>query len=150
MIRRIVQRDATGCGLACVAMLSKVSYSEAKALAATLGFAPKKRSYYTESWQLRQLLKDLGVRSQRGRRVSHWSSIGSLSIVGINPTVRRGHTYWHWVVYVPGPHGGYVLDPMASIKSSRRTDFGRMRLRSFIPVTRPNNSSKPTPLRGAA
>ena len=39
-IRRIVQKDHTGCGIACVAMLSGTTYLQAKKLATELGVVP--------------------------------------------------------------------------------------------------------------
>jgi hypothetical protein len=151
-IRRIVQKDSTGCGLACAAMLAGITYLQAKSKAIELGVVPDDNGhYYTESWQLRPLISALGGYSSKGRNVSRWGSITCLSIVGINYRAPKGKDpTWHWVVYVPDDNGGYVLDPMGHVKSARRTDFIRMRPYRYIPVQRPNNSFKPNPLRGSA
>ena len=148
MIRRVVQKDSTGCGIACAAMLSGTTYRRAKLLAIDLGIASDRPPYYTSSRDLSLLLRKLGLEPSRGRRLSRWESLQCLSVVGINHNDETDT--WHWVVYVPTANGGYVLDPKKSIKSARRVDFGRMTPRSYIPVLRPNKSFKPTPLRGAA
>ena len=145
-IRRIVQKDSTGCGIACVAMLCGNTYSQVKAIATDFGFVPNNYGHSTESWQLRELLSHFGVKSDRGRRLSHWHSLNCFCIVGIN--YNKNSDKWHWVVYVPDESGGYILDPMGTIKTSERRDFNRMRPKSFVPVQQPNNSFKPTPHRG--
>ena len=145
-ILRILQEDGTGCGIACVAMLSSKAYSQVKAAATNFGFVPNKYGYSTESGQLRELLSHFGVKSARGRRLSHWHSLSRLSIVGIN--YNKNCDKWHWVVYVPDKSGGYILDPMGTTKASERRDFNRMRPKSFVPVQQPNNSFEPPPHRG--
>jgi len=138
-IRRRVQKDQTGCGIACVAMLSGITYLKARKLATELGEVPdEKGRYYTQSWQLRHILSELGVSSRKGRKVSKWRSINCLSIVGINYRSPEGKdATWHWVIYVPGSDGGYVLDPMGHIKSTRRRDFSRMAPNRYIPMQQP-------------
>jgi len=131
-MRRIVQKDVTGCGLACAAMLGGTTYLRAKALAVRLGISSDRPPYYTSSGQLSLLLRKLGLRPSKGRKLSNWASLQGLSVVGINYSERNN--IWHWVVYVPSANGGYVLDPRESVKTTRRTDFGRMVPRSYIPI----------------
>lgn len=135
-IRRVIQKDGTGCGLACAAMLGGTSYLRAKTLAVRLGISSDRPPYYTSAGQLSLLLRNLGLRPSKGRRLSKWESLQGLSVVGIN--YREKDDTWHWVVYVPSADGGYVLDPKKSVKTARRTDFGRMIPRSYIPITRSN------------
>jgi len=147
-MKRIVQENGTGCGIACAAMIAGTSYARAKRVALQEGVVDERPPYYTTSADLVRLLAALGARAERPRKVVRWPSVSGLSIVGIG--YNRTSDTWHWVVYVPSPNGDYVLDPRARIKSDRRVDFTRMHPHRYIPVTRPNNSSKPTPLRGAA
>ena len=136
--RRVLQQDATGCGIACAAMIAGVSYAYAKAIAIELGLIEKSGSQYTTSRKLIRLLAELDVIALTGRKLKHWESVDCLSIVGIN--YRPNHEIWHWVVYVPDDKIGYVLDPRRIVKSSKRVDFTRMRPRSYIPVTHSKNS----------
>ena len=134
-MRRIKQEDATGCGIACAAMIAGVSYARARTRAVELGLVDCAPPHYTSSRQLRQLVGSFGATASRGRRLTHWTSLSELSIVGINYNEKSDT--WHWVVYVPSTHGGYVLDPRAAVKADRRYDFPRMRPRSFIPIELP-------------
>lgn len=133
-MRRIKQLDATGCGIACAAMIAGVSYKRARKRAIELGIVGDRPPHYTTSGDVRRLLIDLGASAARGRRLTHWESVSGLSIVGINYS--KEFDAWHWVVYVPSKRGSYVLDPRAAVKSCRRYDFLRMRPRSFMPVAR--------------
>ncbi|MGH8082242.1 MAG: hypothetical protein ACREP7_16830, partial [Lysobacter sp.] len=76
MIQRQLQQDRSGCGLACVAMLSGIGYAQARTLARALGIGPRPHrdrsgagargngtGYFTDARQLRQMLRVLGVRS---------------------------------------------------------------------------------------
>lgn len=142
MVRRIIQEDATGCGIACAAMLAGISYSRAKTVALRLGIIGQKPPYYTNASDLSKLLRELELVPSRGRKLSKWPSLHSLSIVGVNFSEATGN--WHWVVYVPSAAGGHVLDPRATVKTQLRTDWARLRPRSYIPVLQPNISSKRT------
>ena len=131
-IKRIIQDDASGCGLACVAMIVGATYAEVKKVALDNGILEEKRTFYTISRDLISLLNYFNFKAERGRKVSHWSSIQSLSIVAIN--FRESSNSWHWVVYVPDENQGYVLDPHKKIKKEQRRDLSRMKLRSYIPI----------------
>lgn len=147
-MRRILQEDPTGCGIACAAMVSGVSYAQAKQRAIELGIVEVKPPHRTQSATLTKLLEDLGVRCKKGRRLSHWSSLTTMSIVGINYKEKNDTSYWHWVVYVPDDVRGYVpddvrgyvLDPRKIIKTEQRRDFKKMHPHNFIPVVCPNIS----------
>lgn len=131
-IKRILQEDATGCGLACVAMIVGETYADVKKVALENEILEEKRTFYTTSSDLINLLDHFNLKAKRGKRVSDWSSIQSLSIVAIN--YKENIDSWHWVVYVPDDKHGYVLDPHKKIKNDKRIDFSRMRLRSYIPI----------------
>lgn len=126
--RHVKQVDTVGCGVACVASLAGVSYKRALETALEL-FAWSKCSR-TQSGQLRDLLEAFGIKTLRGRAVRDWDALPLCSIVAINP---RGND-WHWVVHHRLHGDPVVLDPRSSREA--RTDFGRMRLRSYIPILR--------------
>jgi hypothetical protein len=131
-MRRKIQRGTTGCGIACSATLASVTYAAAKSRAVALGLVESGGPFYTGSAELQKLLGSFGVVCLRGRRVANWGSVASPAIVAINH--QAASNSWHWVVYVSSQDGAYVIDPRATIKSARRVDFHKMRLRSFIPV----------------
>ena len=132
MIRRVVQMDPTGCGIACAAMLGRTTYSRAKSLAVDLNIVSSKPPYYIDTGSLKLLLCALGLTLSKGGKLTHWHSLHCLSVVGVNYNERN--STWHWVVYVPTQDGGYVLDPRMSVTTARRTDFLKMRPRSFVSV----------------
>ena len=134
-LKRVVQKDATGCGLACIAMVAGVSYTQAKKAAVKSRVVDENQPYYTNSGQLARILEELGGSAEKGRRLSHWSSLTSLCIVGIG--YKEAEDTWHWVVFVPDRTGGHVLDPRKSVTTNRRKDFSRMVPHRYIPVTRP-------------
>lgn len=132
-MQRIVQVDSTGCGLACVAMLAGRSYEQVKRKSIRLGILNDKEPFYTVTQDLRELLANYNISSKPGRKVRKWESLPDKAILAINHQENYG--IWHWVVFVRvSSEKFYVLDPRRAVKTERRTDFGRMRLRSYIEV----------------
>jgi ABC-type bacteriocin/lantibiotic exporter with double-glycine peptidase domain len=131
MVRRILQEDTTGCGLACVAMVTGSTYAKVKAAAIRLGIAARGEPCYTVANDLARLMREFGMHPSKEKMITSWPPLKHPSIVAIN-LQKNGN--WHWVVYVPGDDGGHVFDPKKSIKTVRRTDFSRMRPRSYIPM----------------
>lgn len=130
-MKRIQQEHRTGCGIACVAMLSGTTYAQALDIAKEILFLDKSvRTFYTSSAQLQKLLLAMNVPAQKGRSVRKWTSISDTAIVAINHNIKNDS--WHWVVFRREQNTEYVLDPQS--KREVRTDFDCMRLRSFIPI----------------
>jgi ABC-type bacteriocin/lantibiotic exporter with double-glycine peptidase domain len=121
-VRRIVQTDNTGCGIACLAMLAGVSYAEARR--AVFGrYHPGDCS--TSTGELRRGLRKLGIRAGkrliplRGRRLR---SLETDAILKVNLGLDG---YWHWVVWDAGRQ--VLRDP-------RRTPYKRCRAISYLPI----------------
>jgi predicted double-glycine peptidase len=133
-IKRVKQKHETGCGIACVATLSNKKYDQVLDDSRELFlWGERKSSFYTSGKNIRDLLRSYGIESDRGRRISSWKNLMgrcSTAIVAINPHGR----YWHWVVFIKEKNGEFILDPNPKVKTEKRTDFGRMRIKSFIPV----------------
>lgn len=132
-IKRIIQEDSTGCGLACVAMLAGVEYRNVKSKAISMKLLPYHGPYYTRTSHLNKLLVSYTIQVKHGRKVRNWKSLSSKAIIGIN--YKEKSNTWHWALFVRENNGEeYVVDPKRNIKLNKRKDFGRMRLRSYIPV----------------
>jgi ABC-type bacteriocin/lantibiotic exporter with double-glycine peptidase domain len=132
-VKRVRQDHRTGCGIACIAIISEKTYQEAMVIAKdVLDWSNSKRSFYTQSDDLKKILKSMGFFSQRNRAIRKWSSMPNLAIAAINYNQSTGH--WHWVVFCRDHEGEYVLDPLS--KKEKRTDFDRMKLKSCIPITK--------------
>lgn len=135
-IKRVIQEDSTGCGIACIAMVAGISYAEAKQITLNNEILKKSvKNFYTTTKDLVNILNSIGIESSKGRKVRYWSSINTISIVGIN--FLETTDTWHWVLFIPNEDTGYVLDPSKRVKTEKRTDFSRMRLRSYIPISLP-------------
>lgn len=130
-MKLIRQEHRTGCGIACVAMISGATYAEVMSVAPeVLDWSESKRTFYTSSSQLQSLLLKMNISALKGRSVRKWSSLPDTAIVGINHNEKNDT--WHWVVFRREARKEYVLDPQS--KREARKDFGRMRLRSCIPI----------------
>ena len=133
-MRRILQGDSTGCGLACIAMLADCSYKKVKKKAVQKLNFSNKRKLYTGTRHLKILGKCFGINiaGSRRRPFKNWDALPDTAIISINPNLN--HTSWHWVVFSRTNGASFVLDPKQSIKSNKRTDFGRMRPSGYLPV----------------
>jgi hypothetical protein len=109
-MRRVVQEDDTGCGVACVAMLGKVDYQDArKAMFARKGG-------YTGTTKLRKGLAKFGLDCAeliQFRRNSKFSSHESLPFDAILKLIAPSHKpgYCHWVVW--DSRLGRIQDPQS-------------------------------------
>lgn len=124
---RLVKQENrnSGCGPACLAMVSGVSYEEA--VEALFGTA-KKRGLRTRYPQIRAGLRKLKVPHAKGPRLHrNWAAITGISIVkcGVNDD-----NEWHWVVY--DGRTGDLYDPLAD--RVREPDGRSRKISSHLPV----------------
>lgn len=114
-------------------MISGRSYADVKRCAIQLDIVSSSGPFYTEPKDLRKLLDKYNIVSLPGKMVRKWESLPSIAIVAIN--YQQKSNTWHWVVFSRHLSDvGFVLDPRKAVISARRTDFGRMLLRSYIEV----------------
>ena len=135
-MKPVVQEERTGCGIAAVAAIAGLSYARAKAVAASLGISAKDQRLWSETTQVRRLLSSLGVETSRvARPFRAWSDLPDCALLAIKWHLEEGRPFWHWVLFVREQDQEYVLDSKATLTSSVRTDFGRMKPRWFLSVT---------------
>lgn len=109
--RYVKQKDKTGCGYACVAMLTNPPQSYEKIKRAHVG--RRTTGLHTDNKEIKILLKEHGVeyegrfRSVRGRA---WSEISYLALVGCGFTKRTGN--WHWIIF--DGRSGLLYDPLSA------------------------------------
>lgn len=105
-VRRVRQIGSKDCGVAAVAMIADVTYTEAHA---AVGRKKRQRvgTSVRECWDA---LERLGVTVERAEvAFRSWQSIDSDALVMIR---WRANNAYHWVVYQRRPNGGYrILDP---------------------------------------
>ena len=138
MLKPVVQQEATGCGIASAAAIAGVSYARAKATASALGISAQDARLWSQTAHVRQLLRRLGLKSARAEQpFRSWRALPNLALLSIKWHRENGRPFWHWVVFGRDEHGARVLDSKKSLRRHARTDFGRMRPKWFIAVTRP-------------
>jgi ABC-type bacteriocin/lantibiotic exporter with double-glycine peptidase domain len=129
-MKRVIQEDEAGCGIACVAMVTEKTYLQAKRFFLERIFLPTDRKPYTRHYQLRRALWKLGIATEK-RPFRRWRSIDTNAIVPIN---RRQDGGWHWVVFIREGNRPYILDP-APEKWRQRYDFRGIHSRgSYIAI----------------
>lgn len=135
-MKPVVQSERTGCGIAAAAALAGLSYAQAKSVAAGLGISAADERFWSETAQVRRLLRHLGVKAGRGEvRFRCWEGLPHVALLSIKWHLAKGRPCWHWVVFVRDAKGARVLDSKKGLRRNVRTDFGRMRPRWFIEVS---------------
>src|SRR5262249_20059050 len=99
-----------GCGIACAAMVLRVSYRGAKRL--IFGNVDWRPHFGTTTKNLANALRQRGL-AVRDRLIpcrGKWPDLPKLCIVKVRPPGCR-RKEWHWVLYGRGEDGWRVLDP---------------------------------------
>ena len=138
-LRPVVQEERTGCGIAAVATLAGITYRQVQATARGLNILATDARLWSGSAYVRRLLARYGIQSSAGRaKFTSWDRLPSPALLAIKWHRRKNRACWHWVVFWRGPQGPVVLDPKRSLRTNRRTDFGRITPKWFIRVRRPD------------
>lgn len=134
-MKPVVQLERTGCGIASIAAIAGLSYPQAKTIAKALGIFAHDESLWSETSHVRKLLDHLGIKpGPRELPFRSWAALPDLALLSIKWHLEKGRPHWHWVVFVRDRVGSYVLDSKQRLRTHRRTDFGRMHPKWFIPV----------------
>lgn len=142
----VIQQQPTGCGLACVAMLARVTYKDVQHAAKQFGTSAEDERLWSDTAYVRTLLRHYGIRaSDRAQPFPSWKALPDLALLAIKWRMQRSRSFWHWVVFWRGPRGAVVLDPKQALRTHRRTDFGRMRPKWLIEISRPALSHRNSP-----
>jgi hypothetical protein len=135
-MKPVVQLDRTGCGIASVAALAGVSYRQARLVANRLGISAGDSRLWSETHHFRRLLKEYGIRSASTQVLfTSWEALPDLAVLAVKWHKELDRSFWHWVVFWRGPCGPVVLDSKRALRRHVRTDFGRMKVKWFIPVS---------------
>jgi len=135
-MKPIVQLERTGCGIAAVATLAGASYWETQRLANRLGISSGDSMLWSETHFVRRLLQDYRIRSASTEvPFTSWEALPDLALLAVTWHKERGRAFWHWVVAWRGSDGPVVLDSKRALRRQVRIDFGRMKVKWFIPVS---------------
>ncbi|MES9900150.1 MAG: hypothetical protein ABW148_14180 [Sedimenticola sp.] len=134
-MKPIVQEEKTVCGIASLAAIAGISYSEAKKIANGMGIYADDQTLWSDSQHVRTLLAQLGIRSDRAETpFKNWDSLPDCALISLKWHIENGKPFWHWAVFIREDNHAYVLDPKKALKTNVRTDFGRMRPKWYIEV----------------
>lgn len=131
----VIQEEITGCAIASSAAIAGVSYLEAKEVANNIGIYASNPALWSETQYIRQLLKEFGIEADdQESPFTSWESLPNIALLSTKWHLEKNKPYWHWVVFVREENEAYVLDSKKSLKTNKRTDFGRIKPKWFIEV----------------
>jgi ABC-type bacteriocin/lantibiotic exporter with double-glycine peptidase domain len=134
-MKPVVQQEPTGCGIASVAAIAGLSYPKAQSIANSLGIFAEDESLWSETSHVRNLLGHFGIKAgSREIPFRSWEALPDLALLSIKWHLEKGRPYWHWVVFVREYGQSCVLDSKKGLQTNRRTDFGRIKPKWYIPI----------------
>ncbi|MGA8006677.1 MAG: hypothetical protein WCA17_11300 [Burkholderiales bacterium] len=127
-MKPVIQLEPTGCGIASVAAIARVSYTRAKSVAGSLGIFANDPKLWSETAHVRALLGHFGLSADSRETPFHsWDALPNLALLSLKWHREKGRPFWHWVVFARENGRSWVLDPKKELQRHTRTDFGRMR-----------------------
>jgi hypothetical protein len=134
-MKAVVQKEATGCGIASSAAIAGVSYDEAKKIANGMGIYAEDHSLWSSPQYVRDLLAKFGIETdQREIPFENWESLPDCALISTKWHLEKGRPFWHWAVFVREGNEQYVLDSKKSLKRNIRKDLGRIKPKWYIKV----------------
>lgn len=116
-IKKIVQTDRYGCGIACLAMVTGESYESARQCFNMMGLGVRrngKPAYSTSSREMQYALASSGLMVE-SRRWSDWEGFHGLGVMKMRDDWRGEKGRWHWAVaFRHREFGVAVFDPHQS------------------------------------
>ena len=136
-MKPVIQLERSGCGIASAAAIAGLSYTKARAAANALGIFAHDERLWSTTAHVRKLLHHLGVSTGPAEiPFRSWDTLPDLALLSIKWHREKGRPYWHWVVFVRENGQARVLDSKRSLRTHSRSDFGRIKPKWYIPVTR--------------
>ena len=120
------QKNSSGCGIACIAMMLGKSYSQTKSKLMHVDNCITRNRFRINEEELENALNHFKIKLHNPTKTRSWQRVTQTSIVQINKIGDR----WHWVVF--DSKQGKVRDPQSD--GEFRCDFSRMRISAFWPV----------------
>jgi ABC-type bacteriocin/lantibiotic exporter with double-glycine peptidase domain len=131
----IIQKDKTGCGVACVAMIAGKTYEEVKLKANSLGIFTEDKKLWSETTYVRKLLKEYQISfSKTEEPFSEWAALPDIALLSIKYRIEHGKPFWHWTVFERKNGNDIVRDPAAYLDENERTDFESINPKWFIKI----------------
>lgn len=113
-IKKLIQHDEYGCGVACLAMVLGITYEQARQRFISIGLGIRRGcrpAFSTSSGEMRMAVASSGLIID-ARRWKDWSSFSGLGILKVRDDWRGAKGKWHWVVSFRHPEFGIaIFDP---------------------------------------
>lgn len=134
----VIQEELTGCAIASAAALAGLSYDQARQVANEIGIFAQDSRLWSDPASMRRLLKHLGLTvGDNEIPFQTWEVLPDCALLATKWHWEGNQPFWHWVVFTRESGVAYVLDSKKALKSHKRTDFGRIKPKWFIPVINP-------------
>ena len=134
MLKPVVQQDLTGCAIASVAVLSGLPYASVKAAAKKIGIEVLDPKNWSRPEPMRALLKAHCVSAGAQRPFLSWANLPDRALLAVKWHLEPTGPAWHWVVFSREGGDACVFDSKRALKAHRRTDFGRIKPKWYIPI----------------
>ena len=109
-IQHVSQPDDTGCGLACLAMITGLTYFQIKDQLIQQGkFKADTDDWGTTFNDIIQILQYYQLKTERKRKFKKWCNIPAKVAIASTNYDKSG--CWHWVVFVRDIDGYFIYDP---------------------------------------
>ncbi len=133
----IVQEEPYGCGIASVANIVGITYSEAKSKANSMGIHAGDEMLFSDTGHVRKLLRSFGVDTTPAEQpFTSWDNLPDECLLATKYHEENGTGYWHWVAFKRIKSIPVVMDSSASINIHERYDFDEIKPKWSIEVLR--------------
>jgi ABC-type bacteriocin/lantibiotic exporter with double-glycine peptidase domain len=121
-MKYVIQKDDTGCGLACIAMLSGKSYDVVIDYLKKIKGVKKISNLKTNYTELIRTGQHFKFNLNKRKKFSKWIDIPATAIASTDFTPTKKE--WHWVVFRSAKSGKpYIIDPNDSKGNGEKKRF---------------------------
>jgi ABC-type bacteriocin/lantibiotic exporter with double-glycine peptidase domain len=129
----VIQEEKTGCGIASVANIVNLPYTNVKKKANSLGIFAEDKTLYSDTGYVRRLLNEYKVEtSNKEVPFTSWDKLPDLALLSIKYHEEEGVPFWHWVVFKRINGNPVVLDSASYLNENKRLDFDVMEPKWYI------------------
>ena len=129
----VIQEEKTGCGIASVANIVNLPYTDVKKKANSLGIFAEDKALYSDTGYVRRLLNEYKVEtSNKEVPFTSWDKLPDLALLSIKYHEEEGVLFWHWVVFKRINGNPVVLDSASYLNENKRLDFDVMEPKWYI------------------
>ena len=133
IVNVVIQEEKTGCGIASVANIVNLPYTDVKKKANSLGIFAEDKTLYSDTGYVRRLLNEYEVEtSNKEVPFTSWDKLPDLALLSIKYHEEDGVPFWHWVVFKRINGNPVVLDSASYLNENKRLYFDVMEPKWYI------------------